>query len=192
MRQAAGFTLLETLVALAVTGLLFAALSAALGFGLGPVRDRSARTEAGMRDAPVADFLRALIEDARLTRSAPNAAVLFRGAADGLTLAAAPPVLAMEGGVQSVRLAIENGGLSVRWTPLDANGGPGGETMLLPGASRLKLRYFGRLQLESGPGWHDAWTSAARLPSLISITLTGPNTSHLPEIIAAPRTALAD
>ena len=170
-RAQSGMTLLEVLVALAVLGLLLAALSALsrYTFGISAIRIRNA--EAKAESIPGLDYLERVVADSRPIAPAPGRAVAFTGREDGLILVAPLPAgLRAPAGLHQLRLSARDGALRLAWSALGANG-RGGEAVLLPHVASARFRYFG-----ANPGgaaaWQTGWQNRTTLPSLVGITVT--------------------
>ena len=169
MRRAHGFTLLETIVALAVLGLIVAVLAVGLRFALGTVARQAARSGAGNEVAPVLDYLVALIADSRPVALTEGAPVLFDGT-PGQLVFAAPLTREMtsSGGIQRIQIHRTQAGLELVWVSLSA-GGQGGRAVLLPGRAPVRFRYFGGV-----PGvWRDTWQGMKSPPLVVAISLGG-------------------
>ena len=187
MRRAAGFTLLEILVALAVMALLIVLLDQGVAFGL-RASAMQVRAEAdGTADLPTVDtLLRSLVADAD-PGIFPEPASL-KGTATTLSL-----LTAMTGAdgrrerVDAVLFA-SGGQLRLRWTPhrhiasFDS-GPPAQETTLLDGVSALRIDYAA----PSHADWQPSWSGEA-LPALVRLRITFASAArHWPPIVAAPK-----
>ena len=185
--KAAGFTLLEIVVALAVFGFLLVGLSQTVRFGLTAWR-QDARIAAGRTDLEAVDrTLRTVIENLNPGQDAEQPAIV--GTADtlaGVTRSRVPGSdlagIPIEAG-----LAVSGGRLVLRWRPYhhwDPFRPPPlpRETELIGGVARVGFAYWG----PSGV-WVSRWHDPG-LPLLvrIRITLAGPNPPRWPDVVAAP------
>jgi general secretion pathway protein J len=186
-RGAAGFTLLEMLVALAVFGFLLAGLSQTVRFGLTAWRQDVRMTE-GKTDLEAVDrTLRLIVENLSPGDEAAQPAI--NGSADTLTgvtqlrvPGSGPAPVPIEAG-----LAVSGSRLVLHWRPHHHSipvgpPPPPLETDLMTGVARLGIEYWQR------PGiwvsdWHDP-----DLPLLIRfrVTLRGTDAPRWPDIVVAP------
>lgn len=187
--RAAGFTLVETLVALVVLGFLMAGLAQGTRFGF-QAWDMQTRMidEQGELDG-VDRVLRTLIQ--QMDPGTPSGGATFKGSANtliftsrlpaisGLTTRRADVILAVDGARR----------LSVRWTPHRhaMRLGPPPEIReaeLLRGVARLEISYW---RPEGNGAWLSAW-SARELPGLIRfrIVFARSGTRQWPDIVVAP------
>ncbi len=187
MRRAAGFTLLEIIVVLAVFGFLLMGLSQTVRFGLTAWR-QDARLSEGKTDLEAVDrSLRTIIENLAPGDEAAHPPIL--GSAStmiGLTRLRVPG-----SGLTPVRieagLAVSGTRLVLRWRPYHhwasfSAPPPPQETDLTGGVTTLAIAYWGRTGV-----WTSTWHEPD-LPLLIRLRLTfgGENAPHWPDIIAAP------
>jgi general secretion pathway protein J len=187
-RGAAGFTLLEIVVVLAVFGFLLVGLSQTMRFGLTAWR-QDARLSGGNTDMDAVDrSLRAIIEN--LAPGDETGRPAITGSANlltGLTRLRVPgsgPVpVPVEAG-----LAVSGTRLVLRWRPYHhwTSAGPPPppprETELIGGVARLGIEYW-----QPSGTWTSTWQEP-ELPLLIRLRLTfaGENAPRWPDIVAAP------
>jgi general secretion pathway protein J len=186
-RAAAGFTLLEIVVVLAVFGFLLVGLSQTVRFGLTAWR-QDARLSDGKTDLEAVDrSLRAIIEN--LAPGDETAHPPIAGSATGLI--GLTRLRVPGSGLVPVRveagLAVSGTRLVLRWRPYhhwDGFGPPAPptETALMEGVARLGIAYWGR-QGTWSPTWHEP-----DLPLLVRlrVTLAGDDAPRWPDIVAAP------
>jgi general secretion pathway protein J len=188
----AGFTLLEVVIALALFGLLLAALGQGLRFGL-KTWDLQAAA-AGRSDALLATDrgLRRLIEAMEPENSAsPLSAV--DGRADRLSFVTRfPAALGWDRRVDAVLTLGSGGRLVLRWHPHRheisfASPAADTETVLLDGVERLALAYWRPAAPGIAGGWVDSWNQPG-LPALVRVRLSfgKGDPRHWPDLVAAP------
>lgn len=185
--KAAGFTLLEIVVALAVFGFLLVGLSQTVRFGLTAWR-QEARLSAGKSDLEAVDrSLRSIVES--LAPGDEAAQPSIDGSADslsGLTRLRVPG-----SGLAPVRieagLAVSGSRLVLRWRRHHhgVTLGPPSileETELVGGVARLRIGYW-----QPSGVWAASWHEPD-LPLLIrfQVIFAGKNPPHWPEIVVAP------
>ena len=186
----AGFTLLETIVALVVLGFLILGLGEGVRFGLGAraAEQRIIARGAGL-DA-VDRTLRGLI--GQMDPGGFRAPPTLSGAAQGMTfLTELPAGAAIEGIRQArVELAVDRKHrLVLAWTmaphAIALAQAPAGRVALLDDVARLTIAYAE--PAAKGGGWVEQW-HAMELPALVRIRfvfLPG-DPRHWPDIVAAP------
>ena len=182
----AGFTLLETLVALVVLGFIVAGLAQGLRFGLA-AWDRQANTidRDGALDA-TDRTLRTLL--ARMTPGNDPKNPAIEGVSDRVAFTAELPLAAPGATIRLSDMAIGIDGahrLVLRWMPhlhakLLVPRRPQ-EVTLLPGVAAITFGYF-----QAASGWSDHWKSNDP-PDLVRVhlALSNPNV-HWPDVIVAP------
>lgn len=185
--RAAGFTLVEVMVALVVSGLVLGAAYGVVGAVAG-ARERVATAREAALPGPA---VRAAL-DGWLRSAAPlDDRYPFAGIDRGEGL---PNDLleftAEDGGVlypgpRRIRLWVERAGLLAEVAPL----GPGGDRTdtlpLAPGAAGLQLRY--RTRSRGEPLWVGAWRGQTTLPEAVEITLVPrADAGDLPRVLRLP------
>lgn len=200
-RTDAGFTLLETLVALALLGLMSLLVFALLktsGAVWARIDDRSTITSDQLR---VQEFLREVITAAYpavVRRPDGSTSVAFSGAAGSLELAGVLPQSAAIGGFQRIRIWVaESEGkrrLMLAWRPerneyrFGAGTGSGSESVLMEHVEELALAYYGRQRGQQREAWHNEWRDQVELPRLVRVGFRGgAGERSLPDVVAAPR-----
>jgi len=192
----AGFTLLEILVALVVTGFLFVGLNqgARTGFALWDAQARRIGQTAEL-DA-TARRVRSLLADIPILPVAAAdlspRAIAITGEADRLAFVGDLPTGL--GGTRRADITLEEraGRLILAWTPHrhEAAGAPPvvpTETELIRGVEHLEIAYFGASAGEL-PLWHAQWPGPG-FPLLIRIRLrfAKGDARRWPDLIAAPQ-----
>lgn len=177
-----GFTLLETLIALVLLGVMFTILLSGLRMGASSWDAAQQRVEASTEWAIAARFLQRQIAYAReVERFDPPAdepPLAFRGEADRLGFVAPLPAHVGGGGLHWIDLHIGQGsGLMLSYglfhpdtfgpeAPHDPE-----SRLLLEGVAEMRVRYYGRTPDTDGYSWSDSWSGDA-LPYLVALTLT--------------------
>jgi general secretion pathway protein J len=172
-----GFTLLETLVALALLGLLTVFLVDGMRLGSRYLQASVSRAEPADAVGTVQDLLRRMLEEAypALAYGDSGTQPVFDGASDRLTFATVIPPQLGRGGYFRVQLYVDGGRLLIRWQPERSQtiGSWGPDTRgpypLLDHVSRLRFRYFGAAVPGDKPGWADQWHSFVRSPLLVQM-----------------------
>lgn len=205
-RAAAGVSLLEALVAVALLGLIGVAAAGGMRFGVA-VWDRSAEETATLTEArAVRTYLRRQIEAAHLLqirsgRRDPPA--LFNGAASSLEFPAPLPATLAPPGERLVRLSFdrrEDGryDLALRWRELDGlrppRVDPNAEAeILLSGLAAGAFSYFGPAAGSEPAAWFDEWSGRSDLPRLVSVIAEDDRGAQSPLVVRiAPRRLAAD
>jgi general secretion pathway protein J len=164
-----GFTLVELLIALALTGIVSLLMLSGTRFaalGLDRVAAQADTLEA--RDNLEA-LLRREIAAAVASPLAPNAPPFVGGPQSLAFLSLAEDSGA---GLYRVDLAVENAALVLRRRRVGAAGAPAADRTIL--AARLadfRVEYFGATPTDDAPQWHDRWEGLRYPPLLVRITL---------------------
>lgn len=181
MRRAAGFTLLEMIVAVVVLGFVLAGLAQAARFGISAwdVQDRESVRIAAFERAD--RLLRLVINEAAAPLAADDRP--FTGQEHRLEFITRLPDQPQTDPVRRAQVAIgvnDQQKLVLRWLP-HANAvalkplPPPEEIVLAEGVDHLDLRY--RQSLEDGGKWLATWTDSS-LPSLVQINIVLKNQRH--------------
>lgn len=190
-----GLTLVETLVGLALLGLV-----SALGLStLGLVGRAGGAVAADATAVALAQDLLRL----RLRSAAPalaegpgsRPALLFEGGPESVAFVSELPPRFGVPGLALVELRRDAGALVLRWRPLRGTAGNEGAAgrALLEGTAALRLRYFGAPRGRDEPAWRGTWTEATALPAAVAIEVdfTEGDARHWPGLVVAPRLATA-
>lgn len=181
---AAGFSLLEVLVALALLTLIMIAMPGTLQLG------RRAWDSSDTIDRAGSAAIAVGFVQNRISRSMPlqqkraddSRHVAFDGRPNAITFVA-PSIDGPPGaGLFIFELATSAGTgaqdiLLLRWWPYqpafeDSRPAPVGERILLRDVTGFSLRYFGRAAAGVGRGWAERWQRASLLPELVEFRLT--------------------
>lgn len=186
--SAAGFTLLELLVALVVVGFILVGLTQGMHFSL---LAWGTETRLASRNTDLDTFdtmLRHVIEGADPGSDLDPAP--FIGSSDRLGCITALPSAGPtpHRRIQAILMVDGQHRLILRWrpyvhaTPLKPRPAPV-DTELLNDVARLRLAYW-----QPGGGWVSAWQSSD-LPTLVRVRVSFVNgdSRHWPDIVAAPR-----
>ena len=193
----AGFTLLETLVALAVLGLLTVFLLQGLRIGSRYLQTATSRAEPANAIGTVQDLLRRMLEETYPALSYGDAGPqpVFDGRPDRLTFTTMIPPQLGRDGYYRVDLVLSGGHLQIRWQPErgqsvafqgdDARG----PYNLLDHVATLRLQYFGATSPQDSPGWTDHWRSFSRSPTLLrmDVGFTKDQVVAWPSLVVSPR-----
>ncbi len=182
-----GFTLIELLIALTLFGLLSVALVGGLRFGTRVWERGHEQSVAFTEVEAVHGFLRQQLEQARLSVQILDDQEQnrgFIGLSERIEFLAPLPQHVGLGGLYRFDLSgIAEGAtekLVLSWTLYRPDRVEMTEEeaisqrVLLDDIERLNVRYYGALQADQDPEWHNEWSVGARLPRLISIDLAFP------------------
>jgi general secretion pathway protein J len=175
-----GFTLVELLIALALTGLVSLLILGGTRFaalGLDRVSDQAARLEARRS---IDALLRRALSSAAAAPLRPNEAALAGGPQSLSFLS-----LADDGGagLYRVDLDLEAAGLVLRRQRIGAVGN-GARIVLTQSLRTFKIEYYGAPPGAGDPGWHESWERSRIPPRLVRITLdTGDGIARPPLVV---------
>lgn len=198
---AAGFTLVELLVALTLVGLLTTLVFGGVRLAArawGRTDDRSA--EAADRWA-VANVLRDAITAAYPAFASADPrdhTIVFDGEAGSLALLAPLPQAIGAGVTAQMRFYLAGDGpsktLFLGWRldlPAAESGGqlPENRVVLLDRVRRIGFAYFGADAPDAAAVWHERWAGSTALPQLVRVHLerSDPALPDWPDLVAAPK-----
>ena len=177
-----GFTLLELLVAFALSALLIAILGGGIRFGTRVWEISRVRSEAVTETLAIRRFLRERLLAARAVKrggeGAGQKAMAFHGTRSGLALVTEMPSYVARGGLYRVELRTEDvadgPALVMNWWPFGGEkGGPGsGRRRLLEGVKDIQISFFGDPENAGDGRWLEDWPEDnAAMPKLVSVKL---------------------
>jgi len=179
--HAAGFTLLEMLIALAVLGLLAVMLSGSVQFGARAWEGQSRRIEASVETDAVYNVLRAMLRNAQtlpLEGVNQQGGVMFLAGRPNSVdfVSELPEAVGRSGFTDIALLVLPDGRLVMRWRAHErptsgAPPKPYEETELLRRVAGLDIAYYTAAAEDRPGGWQSNWTQAGALPALIRLTL---------------------
>jgi general secretion pathway protein J len=179
MREQAGFSLVEVLVALVLLGLLSMALFSSVRFGVTAWQRGGERSDQIHTSMLVQDLLRRLIGQAYplvLSDGSGTGRVDFAGTPTALDFLAPVPLSLASGGRARFKLAVERRGggsdLVLTSRPELAAGEAAAELSrktLLATIEAADFAYFGAPQSQSVAQWHENWSGELSLPTLVRV-----------------------
>jgi hypothetical protein len=180
-------------VALAIFGLVMAALAGGLGFSLKASRAGERRTDDTLAIARLDGLLRHDLERALRLRTAggSHAPLDFAGSSESLEFTVAAPSYPTAAGLYQVRFAVLSSAdgetLSYRrraaaGTAVSADADNRPRTLIEGAAAQISFAYF------DGKAWRGSWRDAETLPRLVRLRLADGSTGGLiwPDIIVGP------
>lgn len=184
-QQPAGFTLVELLIALALTGIVSLLLVQGIGLAALGVDRLSRGAERLDESRGVDQVLRHILATAAVVPGSGTGTGFSGGAAQVSFLS----LVADSGpGLYRVDLAIELSGgerrLVLTRRPVASVAEPRpARSVLARGVRAFRIAYFGADTLGDEPAWHDRWDGLAYLPSLMRIELDTADAPARPPLI---------
>ena len=197
VRKAEGFTLVELLVVLALTGLLTFGLYQAFRIGSRAADRANPDKDAATQFALMQDFMDREIGAAvpMPLPSSDSAQVLqFDGEEDAISFVGLPPAFLGLGGLQQLHLRLIDGRIEVSSEPL-ARGASAPEpsalrpSILLEGVRSITFAYFGIAAPNEAPNWTERWADRPDLPELVRLRIILADGTRSPDMIVGPRLA---
>jgi general secretion pathway protein J len=203
-RRAAGFTLVELMIALLLLGIMGAVLVGSVSLSARSWDGGEAKAEQVSEMRQAQEFLRGQLsaQYPQRIRKAVDLPLMFGGERDEIRYAAALPPRVIEGGVFYFRLALARVGTSnelvvERVIPeSDATTEPRFDnperSVLAKRIAELRIGYFGRdpnALPDAEPSWRDRWEDRQRLPDLIRIEVKPEQGPAWPALVVEPRRA---
>ena len=196
-RNANGFTLLETLLAL----LLFSLVLLMLYSGLFQAGNNWRMSETQLRKNNdkrfILSFLRRRIEQVRpiIQDQGGDTRIIFRGGKHELEFVSTLPSYATDNGLYFLKLDLQEDGLVLRFLPLSRHENMFAEDIfadarqihLAQDVNQIDLEYFGRHGPDGEPAWEDAWNNVYWLPRLLRIRFETENHHSWPPLVIALR-----
>lgn len=208
-RGEGGFTLIELLVAVTLLSLVMMLALGGLRFGTRVWETAGSRFAESARLEIVQGFIRRTLQRAQpimRTDDRSRRLVAFVGGRETMEFAVLMPAHLDMGGLHHVvlsaagsgddrRLALQQGLLRHDADGSSALAGArdGEETVLLQRISGVEFAYFGALERNDEPRWHDDWEGSRSLPTLVRLRVRfGDGDRRLwPDMVVGPRMAKA-
>lgn len=193
-RNANGYSLVELLVVLALTGFISIAIAGGVNFGSRAWEKSGANVDMLERMNGAQTLLRNLFQRVLPRDLNPNIAAdpdLFSGARDSLSFAAQAPSAFGAAGLARFQLRVIGNGatkaLTLSWQSA-AGAAARQEQVLISGARDISLAYATRDQ-NGIVSWGDTWTGLPGAPALVMVRATFPDgvRAKWPELIVRPR-----
>jgi general secretion pathway protein J len=201
--HAAGFTLVELLVALTLFAILSVLLFGGFHFGVRAWEVGSERIDRLSRVEPVQNLLRRQLSQVSLPRLYPTEAererrptTAFIGTGEAMIFIAPLPAHEGLGGLYVFSLSVRRGSeLVLGWRlfrPDDfdpENFEAEEESVLLGGISGAVLSYYGVTDPDRPPQWNKTWDGTLGPPELIRLRVTFPpdDLRRWPDLVVSPR-----
>lgn len=191
MRTDAGFTLLETIVALAILGLLSLALVSALRLGGRAWDHNYQRLDDWRQIRAVQDLLRRSLTQAYPAHPQEDDRIAFLGSAESLTIVTPMPAHLALGAYDLLRIRKVRNDLVVEWdrfnpeTPSMDFGADNRKVVLIEKVGDVRFSYFGSDRPGVKPDWSWEWRDRRALPSLVKLEIGFPDDSRRiwPELV---------
>jgi general secretion pathway protein J len=197
-----GFTLLETLIAVALLGLTVTLLLGGVQLGTRVLDSAGRRTDQGAELAAAAEFLRSRLAEAQPVTAKPRPdakpKVVFDGRRDALALVRLASPYQAQGGYQRLTLGLDRdpgipalvaGAGPYREAPDGEAEAPARRSVLLADVATVEFAYFGRDAANRPPAWHQEWREQPDLPSLVRLRIAFRDGRQPPDLLVAPRLA---
>ena len=196
-----GFTLLETIVALTLLGLMLAVLSGSIRFA-GKSRDAAASKIDSIDNMRIAqDFLRQTLAQAHPKRwlKVVGRPYVFRGERDELAMAAPLTARVGVGGLFLLKLSLVDAGAGKGKNLVMARAFPEPDaqempefssaetTVLAENLAEIEFAYLGRDDAASDPTWRDDWKEGARMPEAVRVRIRPAHGAAWPELVVPLR-----
>jgi len=197
VRRAAGFTLIEVVVAMVLLATIMLLMYSGLSFSLRSwdATDINGRRTADRRLGE--NFLRRELSELFPMRwkDATQVKVAFEGGTERLRFVSQRPAGLQAGGLSLVGIEVEENRekhtrdvVMMRAMPDDEakDFGPldkGERHLVFAGVERVEFGYFGSENEFADPKWHDTWDFAGRIPELVRMRVRAADGSVLPEMV---------
>jgi general secretion pathway protein J len=197
MKSAAGFTLIELVVAMALLATMMVLLYSGLAFAL---RSWDAGEVNGRRTADRRigeNFLRRELAELFPMRFKDPMVVkvAFEGARERLRFVSSRPAGLTQGGLSLVGLEVESGPLPREKHLVMRRAMPDDEakdfgpldhaerTVMIEDVESVQFAYFGSENDFSAPQWYDSWPYTERVPALVRLRIRSADSTPMPEMI---------
>lgn len=196
-----GFTLVEMLVAIAVSALLVSLVYGAVRIGQRSVNAMNSQTD----NTEVMRIGWQFIHDA-ITRARPASTpddaddqTGFDGASGGLELVADMPAYVGLGGLMRIGLETVDTDdarqlvlIRQRFDRTGTVDEPAEQrAVLVDDLAHVRLAYFGQDSVDAAPAWHSSWSGMSNLPNLVAVSVKPRNGREWPLLVARPLTGTA-
>jgi general secretion pathway protein J len=196
---AAGFTLVELLIAVTLLSLLSVALLVALRVGVRAERAASVRLEVEEDTALALSYIRAQFGDTRTALEVDETGrsdVVFDGAADRVAFVAPLPSRVNLPGLHFIEIMAVRAALGTELVlrarpyrppnilPVDIP-----EKRLITGLGAAEFAYFGAASSDEAASWYSEWHNMQNLPTLVRLTVSDARGGAAPDLVVALRSA---
>ncbi|BBB26758.1 prepilin-type N-terminal cleavage/methylation domain-containing protein [Amphritea japonica] len=184
LNKSSGFTLLEMLVAMAITTILLTVVYGSFYQGIRSWHGISSHNEAEEQQYLIRQHLRQQLQNA-LPVSAeqrPNRPIEFTGKEDHIQFIAALSPLQGNAGLYSYQVTLqkEPAGINIQITPYESIHEESWQNLTLESSSALRIEYSD--SVGSSANWTDRWPYNNRLPHLIKIYQSDTSLSDWPPL----------
>lgn len=188
MNRAAGFTLLEALVATSILALLMTVLTGGMRFGLRAWEAGERQVDRVEGAAAAQTLLRRAIEQAYpLVRRKGEPVVVLEGEPRRLRFVTALPDRAGVAGLADVTLRFtDDGALVMAWQALGERERPAAERTLLDGVAAGTFSYYGGAARHEPADWRTDWREAGFPPALVRLDIRFHDGRPWPDFAVAP------
>ncbi|MBF0384009.1 MAG: prepilin-type N-terminal cleavage/methylation domain-containing protein [Magnetococcales bacterium] len=185
-RDQSGFSLLELLIAISITGLMASFMYVDLRFSVGAWESGEAKLDQMAQITAVQEFLRGRFEKAyplmRAVDDDNKESVAFQGAEKSVSMVVPLPSYLVNVNANFYEISIQvgkqsnnNKNLLLTLKPLlplaEGEEIKAAETVLLENIYDVEFRYFGTEESEDENSWQDEWQEQTKLPLLTSMTV---------------------
>lgn len=183
-RRDAGLSLLEMLVAMSLLALIGTLAAGSIGFGSAVWERAKAGSDEILTRHAVQKFLRKQIAMARPYKTFAGTAtppVVFTGTPTTLTFLSPIAAEIAPSGLHRIAIAVRpvEGVLDMAFAAVSDTlpdaGESDGQEILLTGYSTIRFWYFGAVDGEDEPMWHDRWEQQTTLPQMVAVATSDPS-----------------
>jgi general secretion pathway protein J len=200
--SAAGFTLAEVLVSLAILGLMLVLLFSNVRFEARAWQAATLRSDRASELDTVTHFMRRQLGEVYPRYDEERKRLEFDGRPAAMRFLAPVPAFLASGGIQEIayfvaadreqrRLVMSRAPLRPL-IPIAELSRLASETTLIEGVEAVEFAYFGKLAEGREPQWFNQWTDATALPALIRVRVRFPGGDGRvwPDLYVKPTVAL--